>query len=129
MIMGNDWEYFDSKEAYLQFIETLAITAATHVTININGNPSVTSVKGNVYGGSEDGFVYRDTYAKIQAGKIAGDIFGGGKGLPSFVEAGRVSGNTTLDVFGGEILGSVFGGGALSKVVGSTNVNIGEPAE
>ena len=124
MSFGNVWDSFDNETAYLQYIESLAISAETDVTIDENA-----IVKGSVFGGSESGFVYHDTDVKVLNGTIDEDIFGGGKGLSSFSEAGRVSGNTVLDIFGVTINGSVFGGGALSKVVGSTNVNIGEPAE
>ncbi len=124
MSFGDVWDSFDSETAYLQYIESLAISAETDVSIDENA-----IVNGSVFGGSESGFVYHDTYVKVQNGTINKDIFGGGKGLENYIEAGRVSGNTKLDIYGGTINGSIFGGGALSKVVGSTNVNIGKPYE
>jgi len=111
MIGNNTWEYFGSKEAYLQFIETLAISASTDVTIDESAK-----VKGSVFGGSESGFVYRNTDVKIQGGTVYGDAFGGGLGLESFAEAGHVRWNTNLAVSGGAVQGNVYGGGKLGDV-------------
>ena len=120
-----------TESDYLSFLTTLALSSHTYVTID-----GEAKVNGNVYGGSESGFVQNDTYIKMLNGTIGpenttdyGNIFGGGLGVTGFDEAGMVKGNTTLDIYGGTINGSVYGGGALSKVVGSTNVNIGEPAK
>ena len=126
------WEYFTTEAKYLEFLQTLALATETHVTVQGNA-----TVMGTVYGGSDSGFVQDDTEVNILGqSKIGKDdahsysnIFGGGKGHETFHEAGIVKGNTTINAFGGEIYGSVYGGGAKSKVVGSTNVNIGEPAE
>ena len=49
---ADTWEYFVSQAAYLQFVETLALSAETDVTIT-----GSTTVKGSVFGGSESGFV------------------------------------------------------------------------
>ena len=76
------WEYFDTEAKYKTFLETLALTTQTDVTI---GGHAV--VKGNVYGGSENGFVQHHVFVKMNAGTIGtdggsyGDIYGGGKGL------------------------------------------------
>ncbi len=111
MIGNNTWEHFGSRSAYLQFIETLAISAATDVTIGGG------TVKGSVFGGSESGFVYRSTDVKIQGGTVEGDAFGGGRGLESFAEAGRVRWNTKLAISGdAAIEGNVYGGGNLGDV-------------
>ncbi|MBR2237192.1 MAG: hypothetical protein IJ887_04855 [Prevotella sp.] len=110
MIGNNTWEHFGSRSAYLQFIETLAISAATDVTIGGG------TVKGSVFGGSESGFVYRSTDVKIQGGTVEGDAFGGGRGLESFAEAGRVRWNTKLAVSGGAVEGNVYGGGNMGDV-------------
>ena len=111
MVMGNGWEYFDSETDYLQFIETLAISAETDVTIKGSAE-----IKGSVFGGSESGFVYHDTNVKIQNGTINGSAFGGGRGLDSFAEAGRVSWNTKLTMSNGTVKGNVYGGGNLGDV-------------
>lgn len=111
MIGGNTWEYFDDKASYLQFIETLGITAVTDVDIQGSAH-----VRGSVFGGSESGFVYHNTDVLIQGGIIDGSAFGGGRGLATFAEAGRVSGTTSLAISGGAVKGNVYGGGNLGDV-------------
>lgn len=65
----NVWEYFDTEAKYLTFIETMALTTQTEVTVDGN-----VFVKGSVYGGSENGFVQHDTKVTIAGGQIgAGD--------------------------------------------------------
>ena len=110
MVTGNTWEYFANETKYLQFVETLALSAETDVTINGG------TVMGSVFGGSESGFVYHNTDVKIQNGTVKGDAFGGGRGLASYAEAGRVSGNTEIAVSGGAVEGNVYGGGNLGDV-------------
>ena len=123
------WDYFASETTYLQFLETLALATNTYVTVN--GNTSITSVKGSVYGGSENGFVQDNTNVTIQNGIIGttdsyGNIFGGGKGLPGFTEAGRTGGGVTVTVNDGTMHGSVYGGGELGIVKGGVTVNIND---
>lgn len=123
------WEYFvddadptaanykSGEDKYLEFLQTLALVTGTDVTIDGGG-----TVKGNVYGGSESGFVQDDTNVKIQGdnckvGTTAyGNVFGGGKGLPTFAEAGKVKGTTTVEVSAGDVYGNVYGGGELGDV-------------
>ena len=107
----SDWEYFNSRTEYLQFIETLGISAETDVTIDGDA-----TVKGSVFGGSENGFVYHDTDVKIQGGTVKGDAFGGGRGLESFAEAGCVRWNTNLAISDGAVEGNIYGGGNLGDV-------------
>ena len=111
MVSGNKWEYFADEAAYLQFVETLALTGKTDVTID-----EAATVKGSVFGGSESGFVYHDTDVKIKNGTIKGDAFGGGRGLATFAEAGRVSGNTNIAISDGTVQGNIYGGGNLGDV-------------
>ena len=111
MIGGNTYVWFADRPAYLQFIETLAISAETDVTIEGG------TIRGSVFGGSENGFVYRDTDVKVQGGFVKGDVFGGGRGLASYAEAGRVRGNTGLAISGSAVVdGNVYGGGNLGDV-------------
>ena len=66
---NNVWEYFANLDEYIKFIQTLALSSRTDVTITGNA-----FVKGSVYGGSENGIVQFDTEVKIQGGQIgAGD--------------------------------------------------------
>jgi hypothetical protein len=116
------WEYYTTQEGYLNFLQTLALVTDTKVSIEGNA-----SVKGSVYGGSESGFVQRDTDVKIKGackigatdtgGNITteGNIFGGGLGVLKNEAAGRVRRNTTITILAGTIYGDVYGGGALGK--------------
>ena len=114
------WEYFDGATGladYFQFLETLALASNTVVTVN------GATVKGSVFGGSESGFVQDHTTVTVNSGTIGtettptyGNVFGGGKGIASFAEAGRVRGNTTVAFNGGTAYGSVYGGGKLGDV-------------
>ena len=112
------WEYFNTEDDYQDFLQTLALASDTEVTLDAN-----TAVKGNVYGGSENGFVQRDTDLKIQSPSVVigtegsyGNVFGGGKGLTGFEEAGHVKGKADLTITGGTIWGTVYGGGELGFV-------------
>ena len=124
MISGGAWEYFSTEAAYLQFVETLALSGETYVTIGGKRNESTgditplgnPNVKGSVFGGSESGFVYKNSFVNIKNGTVNGDAFGGGRGLASFAEAGRVRWNTNLAVSGGTVEGNVYGGGNLGDV-------------
>jgi len=117
------WEYYTSQEKYFNFLQTLALATDTYVTIDGNA-----SVHGSVFGGSESGFVQKETDVKIQGSSkiltitdtndnpIEGNVFGGGKGVPGFENAGRVRGNTKTAISGGTINGNVYGGGELGHV-------------
>ena len=61
----NVWEYFDTEAKYLTFIETMALTNQTEVTVD-----GTAFVKGSVYGGSENGFVQHNTKVMIKGGQI-----------------------------------------------------------
>ena len=118
------WEYYTSQEKYFNFLQTLALGTDTYVTIDGNA-----SVHGSVYGGSESGFVQKETDVKIQgSSKILtvtdtgnntttdGNVFGGGKGVAGFDKAGRVRGNATTTISSGTVSGNVYGGGELGHV-------------
>ena len=61
MVAGNTWEYYSEEADYLGFIETLALSSKTDVTIGGNA-----FVKGSVYGGSLNGIVQYDTHVTIE---------------------------------------------------------------
>lgn len=101
-------------------------------------------VRGSVFGGAEDGHVWRNTSVKITGGEIGteltsaeeaedndgegvtiytGNVYGGGRGIDETdaqhhhsLTAGRVFGNTYVCVSGGIIHHSVYGGGSLASV-------------
>ena len=120
------WEYFATEDKYLEFLQTLALVTGTDVTIGGG------TVKGNVYGGSQSGFVQDNTDVKVIGGSIGtegtttyGNVFGGGKGLEEFAEAGKVKGATTVAINNGTVNGNVYGGGELGDVgiIDKTNKN------
>ena len=121
--MNNDgWVTFTDptgEAAYLQFLETLALVSNTDVTIGGNA-----TVKGNVYGGSESGYVQDHTDVKIQGGTIGTNVYGGGKGLATFAEAGKVKGATSVAISGGTTNGNVYGGGELGYVKQNVTVTV-----
>ena len=107
-------------------------------------------VYGSVFGGSEDGHVLGNakvtisgaiptsstTYAQLMAGEatkigtwgtsyVEGNIFGGGRGFDGLnALSGRIQGNATINISGGQMLGSVYGGGRLGSVgIGGTLVD------
>ena len=121
----NTKQTYTDRASYLSYIETLALTTQTDVTIGGNAK-----VKGKVYGGSENAFVQFNTNVTIGGNAVIGteavaqnettytngDVYGGGLGLASFAKAGNVGGNTSITVNGGSLYGSVYGGGALGDV-------------
>ena len=123
---NNELVGFDSEAAYLEFLETLALVSRSSVTIN------GCDIKGNVYGGSESGFVQTNSSVTIKGNsKIGtegsttyGNVFGGGKGLESFAEAGKVRGETVVDISDGKIYNNVYGGGQRGYVMQNVTVNV-----
>ena len=104
--------------------------------VNISGNNTL--IKGNVYGGGEFGTVETDATITVSGGTIMRDVYGGGYGSTDITSigqlrvpngssvtlidmtpmklAGRVNGNTKINVNGGWIQKSVFGGGEMATV-------------
>ena len=99
-------------------------------------------VYGSVFGGGENGHVLDSTLVKIQDGYVGipfdnlelsndptqsntiyrGNVYGGGRGIDEVssgvysITAGKVSGNTGVQVTGGQIYRNVYGGGSLASV-------------
>jgi len=105
-------------------------------------------VKGNVYGGGEQGVVTENTTVTMNGGTVgevtygrkqgtpstapfdtiihtneAGRVFGGGKGDDTDPNSGRVNGNTTVTINGGHVQFNVYGGGEMASVGTHTEVN------
>ena len=78
--------------------------------------------KGNIYGGGELAQVTDNTSVYIHDGRVIGSVYGGGKGQASLIVneadtvAGRVRGNTLVDMTGGLVERSIYGGGELGSV-------------
>ena len=105
-----------AEELYLEFLQTLSLATNAYVTIDGSAH-----VKGSVFGGSESGFVQTNTDVRILNGTIGttasyGNVFGGGRGLEAFAEAGKVKGTTKVTISGGTAYGNVYGGGNLGDV-------------
>ena len=129
----------------------LHLAYTTNTIVSIEGTANVT---GSVFGGGENGHVKNDTkvYVKencfvgteLKADEHAiddngrgrliyrGNVYGGGRGIDQnnsaySVTAGRVYGNTFVEVSGGKIYHDVFGGGSLASVGYETiNTTTGE---
>lgn len=105
--------------------QDMAYVKNTEVKITENA-----TVLGSVFGSGEDGHVRHNTHVLVDGGIIGtdgrtgieGNVYGGGRGLDEDESghlsstAGKVGGNTTVDIVGGTVKGSVFGGGRLSSV-------------
>jgi hypothetical protein len=102
----------------------------------------VDCIAGAVYGGAENGHVMGDTKVKLENGLIGHALYGGGSGKGKFetrllkigadanstnkedsvirsiysITAGKVFGNTTVEMSGGYVVRNVFGGGTLGSV-------------
>ena len=100
-----------------------------------------TKVKGSVYGGGENGHVFRDADVKVKNGIIGvendpydyrGNVYGAGCGTDKYYStgtelydgngdkynplAGVVQGSTYVTISGGTVVRSVYGGGAMGSV-------------
>ena len=84
-------------------------------------------VKKDVYGGGQLAAVTGNTYVNMFRGTVGtdgksgtdGNLFGGGQGQAGSLTAGRVEGNTTVEMRNGTVKGNIYGGGRL----GLTGVN------
>ena len=130
----------------------MAYANNTHVTIGGEAN-----VTGSVFGGGENGHVRKNTKVYIKENSLVGtelieaeheiddngrgrllyrgNVYGGGRGIDHMMDtssqysltAGRVEGNTFVEVSGGKIYHDVFGGGSLATVGTATvDSNTGE---
>ena len=102
--------------------KTAATVVETLVTVDIPANADTTlnRIWGSVYGGSADGHVWNDTKVEMKSGFVGtsgtssydGNIFGGGRNyLHTNFTAGRVGGNTRVEMANGTIFGDIYGGG------------------
>ena len=136
-------------------LDTLAIVRETEVYINYDAatmgdNPHAADniIVGTVYGSGENGSVYEDTKVTIDNAYIGGSVFGGGKGSGTYkallwdpsnpgnsmtdstvvrsITAGKVYGNTEVQINDGTILHNVFGGGHAASVGKGNYIGYGE---
>ncbi|MCR5849642.1 MAG: chitobiase/beta-hexosaminidase C-terminal domain-containing protein [Bacteroidaceae bacterium] len=106
----------------------MGYTHSTHV--NISGND--THIFGCVFGSGENGHVWENAIINISGGtigsegntsKFVGNVYGSGRGVdhphsPTGISetAGKVRGNTTVNLTGGIVWRDVYGGGSLASV-------------
>ena len=116
------------------------VTGSPRVTLGgVNGavtTPTVVNVFGNVYGGGNEAEVEGTTQVVMFKGLVGkpgesdrekGNIFGGGKGKSSDIDAGMITGNTQVTLKGGTVEHNVYGGGHLGQVTGNTDVQLTQP--
>ena len=108
--------------------------SAGFVTGNATINMSAGKVKASVYGGGKLAQVGGNTNITISGGEVGlnkvrkgdgyvmyggstmGNVYGGGRGVPSNPVSGLVKGNTNINITGGNIYHNVYGGGAIASV-------------
>ena len=137
-------------------LDTLAIVRETEVYINYatpGNSPHATDnvIVGTVYGSGENGAVYENTKVTIDNAYIGGSVFGGGKGSGTYkdllwdpndpgnvmsdstvvrsITAGKVYGNTEVQINNGTILHNVFGGGHAASVGKGNYIGYGEKTD
>ena len=107
------------------------------VYIGADGSSSTTSpdIHGSVYGGGENGHILEDAHVTINGGLIGQSVFGSGQGTDKYAKklkrwednseydgeaysltAGKVYGNTYVDMKGGLVTVNVYGGGKLASI-------------
>ena len=110
----------------------LATARVTHVNINLASASD--TIFGTVYGSGENGHVYDSAVVTLTNGLVLGNVFGGGKGVDTYTDqlqradestydtlvydiiAGKVFGNTKVNILGGRVAQNVYGGGNLASV-------------
>ena len=121
--------------------------------VYIKGNADI---RGAVFGGGANGHVSQNTLVRMSGGTVGvplplaerkvdpatghgrrvyrGNVYGGGRGVDPIsnaehlsMTAGRVYGNTRVNISGGKVYHSVFGGGSLASVGTFNLVDLGTP--
>ena len=103
---------------------------------NYMTNADIECIAGAVYGGAENGHVMGDTKLTLKNGLIGHSMYGGGSGKGKFsttllkigstsehytreiysITAGKVFGNSTVEMSGGTVVRNVYGGGNMGSV-------------
>ncbi len=111
----------------------LATARVTHVDINLTDPAD--KIIGDIYGSGENGHVYDSAVVTLRNGLVLGSVYGGGKGTDKYttqlkntstdalydanvydIVAGKVFGNTYVNILGGRVEKNVYGGGNLASV-------------
>ena len=116
-------------------------TISGGITVNIEKDNSATCASnwyvGNVFGGGNLAPysipANKALAVNIKNGTVSGNVFGGGKGLDSDHDKGKVTGNPVVTIgdntsghegYVATITGDVYGGGDAGNVVGTTQVKV-----
>ena len=103
---------------------------------NYKVNKALPCITGSVYGGGENGHVNENTKVIMTNGLVGHAIYGGGKGKDTYkkaglkrieggaeyeadiysVTAGKVYGNTYVEMAGGYVVRNIYGGGNMASV-------------
>ena len=108
----------------------MGYTHSTHVNISQANENVPTHIFGCVFGSGENGHVWQDAIINISGGQIGsegnssiyvGNVYGSGRGVDHphahiSETAGKVRGNTTVNLTGGIVWRDVYGGGSLASV-------------
>ena len=119
-------EYVVGQDSVDIQYKQMGYTHSTHV--NISGDD--THIFGCVFGSGENGHVWEDAIVNISGGQIGsenstsiytGNVYGSGRGVDHphaqiSETAGKVRGNTTVNITGGTVWRDVYGGGSLASV-------------
>ena len=111
----------------------LATARVTHVDINLTDPAD--KIIGDVYGSGENGHVYDSAVVTLRNGLVLGSVYGGGQGTEKYstklkntstdalydanvydIVAGKVFGNTYVNILNGRVAKNVYGGGNLASV-------------
>lgn len=99
------------------------ITEASKTNI-VEGKPAALNGKITIYGGCDMALVDGNTNVEIGHGAFIGNVFGGGKGISGSEVYGKVDGDASVLIKGGDTRSDVYGGGALGNVTGKTTVDL-----
>ena len=134
--------------------ETATVKSNPVVNIGDNESGHVAQVNGCVFGGGESASVEGNATVNVNSGTVgvltydykvhsnhtaldtiihgnsvispdfSGKVFGGGQGLRTNKNAANITGNTYVNINGGQVLYNVYGGGELANVSGTAFVNV-----
>ena len=125
--VSDDWITVPTEHPYSGQYYAFANVNNTEVTIQMGDwdpdNNKYDRIWGSSFGGAEDGHVLGDAKTYFVSGLMGtkgstsydGNIFGGGRNYSKAnYNAGRVRGNTEVEMTGGQIYGNIYGGGRLA---------------
>jgi hypothetical protein len=133
------WRYYPDEAAYIDFLETLALTSHPIVTIAEDA-----TVNGSVFGGGERGITLGSVEVNMNGGTVTEDVYGGGslansnKGnwdegtwADGKVVNGKTEYTTAVNLHSGTINSNVYGGGlgdatTAALVYGDVTVKLNE---